>query len=360
MSFEKVLIAGEWREATHPSGSFTAVNPATGEKLPGQYPVSGIEDVELALKAGQEAIEELRNLPLENIAVFLETFAAKIEQHREELVEMAHLETGFPVEPRLRSVELPRTTNQLRQAAAAVRERSWTLPTIDTKNNIRSMFGPLGGPVVVFGPNNFPFAFNSVAGGDFVAAIAAGNPVIGKANTSHPGTTRLLGELAFEAVKESGLPLAMVQLLHRTDRASGLKLVSHPLVGATGFTGSRAAGLQLKEAADRTGKPIYLEMSSINPVFILSGALQERLNEVTAEFGTSCLSGTGQFCTNPGLVILLESEESEEFLVAVRQVFETTPAGVLLGQNSPGQLEEPGLQDHRHHLDHQQPAEDDQ
>lgn len=340
MSFEKVLIDGEWQEAAKSSGSFAAVNPATGENLPGQYPVSGMEDIERSLKAAHQASAELSRLPVENIAVFLETYATKIEEQRESLVELAHLETGFPVEPRLRSVELPRTTNQLRQAAAAVRERSWTLPTIDTKNNIRSMFGPLAGPVVVFGPNNFPFAFNSIAGGDFAAAIAAGNPVIAKANTSHPGTTSLFAELAFAAVKESGLPRSMVQLIYRTDRASGLKLVSHPLVGATGFTGSRAAGLQLKEAADRAGKPIYLEMSSINPVFILPGALQERMAEVTAEFGASCLSGTGQFCTNPGLVILLDTPESDAFLHSVSQVFETTPGGVLLGQNSPAQLEE--------------------
>jgi NADP-dependent aldehyde dehydrogenase len=316
------------------------MNPSTKEALPDQYPISGMNEIEQVLQAGRQAIIELRSIPVENIARFLELFADKIEARREELIELAWLETGYPKEPRLRSVELPRTTNQLRQGAAAVRERSWSMPTIDTKNNIRSMYRPLAGPVVVFGPNNFPFAFNSLAGGDFVAAIAAGNPVIGKANTSHPGTTRLFGELAFEAVRESELPRAMVQLLYRTDRESGLKLVSHPLVGATGFTGSRHAGLQLKEAADRAGKPIYLEMSSINPVFILPGALEERLEEVASEFGTSCLSGTGQFCTNPGLVIVLENARSEALLKQVSQHFQTTPSGVLLGEGSPGQLGE--------------------
>src|SRR5262249_25361132 len=157
------------------------------------------------------------------------------------------------------------------------------------------------------GPNNFPFAFNSVAGGDFVAAIAAGNPVIAKANTSHPGTSRLLAEAAFDAAKSSGLPPAMGQMLYRVSGENGLELVSHPKVSATAFTGSRHAGMKLKEAADRANKPIYLEMSSINPVFVLPGTLEERLEAMASEFVTSCLMGTGQFCTNPGLVVLLDS-----------------------------------------------------
>src|SRR5262249_46011145 len=128
-------------------------------------------------------------------ANFLETFAARIEAKKAAIVETANRESGLPVSPRLADNELPRTTSQLRQAAAPAREGAWALPTIDKPNNIRSMFGPIG-PVVVFGPNNFPLAFNSVAGGDFAAAIAAGNPVIAKANTSHPGTTLLLAKEA--------------------------------------------------------------------------------------------------------------------------------------------------------------------
>src|SRR4029079_4912395 len=129
------------------------------------------------------------------IADFLDTYAVLIEQNADSLCELAHQETALPIKPRLKDVELPRTANQLRQAAAAARDGSWSMPTIDTKLNIRSRFAAIG-PVIVFGPNNFPFAFNSAAGGDFAAAIAAGNPVIAKANTSHPGTTRLFAELA--------------------------------------------------------------------------------------------------------------------------------------------------------------------
>ena len=137
--------------------------------------------------------------------------------------------------------------------------------------------------MVVCGPNNFPLAFNGGSGGDFAAAIAAGNPVIAKAHTSHPTTSRLLAEEAFEAVKTVGLPESTVQLIYRMSHADGEYMVSHPTVGATGYTGARATGLVLKSAADRAGKPIYLELSSVNPVYILPGALRERAADLATE-----------------------------------------------------------------------------
>lgn len=331
MSFEPILIAGQWRQSQKATGSFSAFDPSTKTALPERYPVSGLEDVEQALQAAQEAVKALRSHHPEEIAHFLDLFADKIDAHADAFCALANLETALPIEPRLRSSELPRTTNQLRQAAAAARNRSWTNAMIDTRSNIRSMFGPLGGPVIVFGPNNFPFAFNSAAGGDFAAAIAAGNPVIAKANTSHPGTTKLFAELAIEAVLESGLPAGLVQLIYRTSRDVGLTLVSHPLAGATGFTGSRSAGLSLKEAADKAGKPIYLEMSSVNPIFVLPGALHERSSKVANELYNSCSLGAGQFCTNPGLTVVLQNGEGEAFLKEVRGLFEGKPAGILLG-----------------------------
>jgi NADP-dependent aldehyde dehydrogenase len=335
MTVQPVLIAGEWRPAQNPASIFQATNPATKSYLPDSYPASSLADVEAALQSGQEAVAALRGISPDKIADFLEQFAANIEARTEELVELANLETALPQEPRLRSGELPRTTNQLRQAAAAARDRSWCHATIDTGAGIRSKLGALGGPVVVFGPNNFPFAFNSAAGGDFAAAIAAGNPVIAKANTSHPGTTKIFAEAAFEAVQSSGLPVGMVQLLYRTPPDVGLQLVSHPLVGATGFTGSRWAGLKLKEAADKAGKPIYLEMSSVNPIFVLPGALRERSADVAQELYSSCSLGAGQFCTNPGLAVVPQGADGEAFLNAVKGLFEANPAGVLLGAGGP-------------------------
>ena len=239
------------------------------------------------------------------------------------------IETGLAKSPRLHDVELPRTSNQLRLAAAACRVGSWAQATIDTVAGIRSCYEPIG-PVCVFGPNNFPFAFGSLSGGDFAAAIAAGNPVIGKANSSHPETTRLFGEIALQATQSTGLPPATVQLIYRTNHADGERLVADSRIGATGYTGSRSAGLKLKAAADRAGKPIYLELSSVNPVVIMPGALAERPQEIVDEFVASALMGTGQFCTNPGLVVLEKSPESDAFIDVVVETFSATAAGTLL------------------------------
>ena len=327
-STRTVLIAGSWRDADH-SSTFHATDPNRNEPLPAEFPVSTWTDCDAALDAAADAARQLRNLSREKIADFLENFADRIEAAKEELVNTAFAETGLAKSPRLADVELPRTSNQLRTAAAACRTGSWALPTIDTALGIRSCYEAIG-PVCVFGPNNFPFAFGSVSGGDFAAAIAAGNPVIGKANSSHPDTTRLLAELAFEAVQHVGLPLATVQLVYRTSHQDGERLVADPRLGATGYTGSRSAGLKLKAAADRAGKPIYLELSSVNPVAITPSALAERSEQIIDEFVTSALMGTGQFCTNPGIVLLVKGPESDAFVAAVQDRFGSAPAGTLL------------------------------
>jgi alpha-ketoglutaric semialdehyde dehydrogenase len=327
----QVLVAGPWRES-QTSSFFQTENPSTGEWLPTSYPVSSREEVIAALRAGAAAAEELRDAEPEVVAKFLEACATGIEQRAAELVEMAHAETALPKTPRLKDVELPRTTNQLRQAARAARDGSWQRPVRDEAGKIYSVYAPLGGAVVVMGPNNFPFAFNAAAGGDFAAAIAARNPVIAKANTGHPGTTRLFAEIAFETARNCGLPESMIQLIYRTPREIGLELVAHPLIGATAFTGSREAGLQLKAAADRAGKPIYLEMSSINPVVVLEGALRERAEGIADGLFASCTTGAGQFCTKPGLILLPEGETGQRFTATSRQKFEAAAPGVLLGR----------------------------
>lgn len=331
MPTQPVLIDGQWRPA-RATGTFRADNPAVGEALPDEYPVSAWEDVDAALSAADRAMPVLRATEPARIAAFLTRFAERIEARADAIVTMANLETGLARAPRLADVELPRTTNQLRQAAQAATEGSWALPTIDTKLNIRSYYAPLG-PVWVFGPNNFPLAFNSVAGGDFAAAIATGNPVIAKANTSHPGTSRLLAEEAIGAANETGMPSGLVQLLYRTGHADGERLVADPRTGATAYTGSRSAGLKLKASADAAGKPIYVELSSVNPVVILPGALAERGDKIAEEFTGSCLLGTGQFCTNPGLVVLLASEAAESFIGSVKQRFEAAAVTPLLSSS---------------------------
>lgn len=334
---QPVLLAGRWQPA-QASGVFQAENPATKEPLADHYPISIWADCDLALNAAVNAADVLRTLPPETIARFLERYAERIEKRATEICQTAHLETGYPLSPRLADAELPRTMGQLRQAAAAAREGSWCTATIDTKAKIRSCFLPLG-PVCVFGPNNFPLAFGSISGGDFATAIAAGNPVIAKAHTSHPGTTRLFAEEAQQAADECGLPAGTVQLIYRLSHADGERLVADERVGATGYTGSRAAGLKLKAAADATGKPIYLELSSINPVVVLPGALKERADKIADEFTTSCLMGTGQMCTNPGLLLLLAGESTDRFIDSISKRFEQAAPGVLLSKGVAQSLE---------------------
>lgn len=323
-----VLINGEW-VASAGTKTFQAANPTTEEMLPGEFPVSPWSEIDAVLETASTTSRELRGTSGEKFAAFLETYADEIEKRTDALVAAAHAETGLPVSPRLKDGELPRTTNQLRQAAAAARTSSWASPTIDTATGIRSILGPIG-PVVVFGPNNFPFAFNGIAGGDFAAAIAAGNPVVAKGHSCHPETTRLFAEAALAAITATGMPKGLVQLVYRTSHEDGYKLVSDSRIGAVGYTGARHTGLKLKEAADAAGKPIYLELSSINPVFILDGALAERGDTLADEFTGSCLMGTGQFCTNPGLVIVPAGEAGEAFIRSVTEKFSGAPVGTLL------------------------------
>ncbi len=330
MSAQPILINGQWCQ-TDATSTFRAENPATCKPLSDEYPVSSWKDCDAALDAATAAFEEMRGMPADAIADFLEEYASRIEARKDDLVEIGNAETALPVSPRLADIELPRTTGQLRQAAAAAREGSWTMPTIDTATGIRSCHAAIG-PVCVFGPNNFPFAFGSISGGDFAAAIAAGNPVIAKANSSHPGTTRIFAEEAEAARQATGMPPGTVQLIYRTSHPDGERLVSDPRTGATGYTGSRSAGLKLKAAADAAGKPIYLELSSVNPVVILPGALRERGEEIAGDFTTSCLMGTGQFCTNPGLVVLQKGEPTEAFIKTLSENFQQAPVGTLLSR----------------------------
>ena len=182
-----VLIDGRWRAAAA-VGRFRAFDPATGEAFGESFPISGPEDVEAALAAASRAAPALSAADPEAIARFLEAYAAGIETSAEALTAIAHRETALPAPTRLRAIELPRTVLQLRKAAEAVRARSWTLPTIDTAAGLRSRLGPLGKPVLVFGPNNFPLAYHGIAGSDFASAIAARNPVIATGHPNHPGT----------------------------------------------------------------------------------------------------------------------------------------------------------------------------
>lgn len=326
---QPVLVAGGWRESVDPAGSFQACDPATGEIIGESWPVSSGGEVKQAVEAACAVAEEFSATDPARIAGFLDAYAAGIEQQADELVALAHSETALPASPRLRDVELPRTTGQLRQAARAVRESSWTHPVIDTATGLRAAHGPQGKPVVVFGPNNFPFAFNAIAGSDFASAIAARNPVIAKVHPLHPGTSQLLGQIAHEALLAAGLPAAAIQMLYRVRPEDAGMLVGQAAIGGVGFTGGRSGGLALKALADAAGVPFYAEMSSINPVFLLDGALAERGEALAQEFFTSCTMGSGQFCTNPGVLVVSRSADGDRFVAAAAEKFDAAAAQVL-------------------------------
>lgn len=329
-ALEHVLVGGHWTASIDPQGSFRAEDPTQAEAIGPSFPVSGAADVEAAVAAATAVAIELAAAPAARIAAFLDAYAAAIEADADTLVALAHAETALPTEPRLRSVELPRASGQLRLAATAARHYAWTDPVIDTTAGLRAHRAPLGKPVLIFGPNNFPFAFNAMAGSDFASAIAARNPVIAKAHPSHPATSQRLAQLAHQALLASGLPAAAVQMLYHFDQALGLSLAGDARLGAIGFTGSRAGGLALKAAADKAGVPIYAEMSSINPVFVLPGALTERGPALAQEFFNSCVMGSGQFCTNPGIVIVPCGTDGDAFTAAALKHFsEATPRVVF-------------------------------
>lgn len=339
-SVEPLLIAGGFRQSPAGTPTFCAVNPQTREPLAPRFPVSDSATVREMLQAAAQAAPVLRECSVESVAKCLELCADYLEARAEPLVHWANLETALPREPRLSKVELPRTASQLRAAAQATRERTFCQPVIDTQNNLRTFHAPLGAPVVCFGPNNFPFAFNAVLGGDFASALAAQCPVIAKAHPAHPKTSQLLAEVAFDAIVAAGLPPQTLQLVYDLPRQVGLEMVEAPEVGAVAFTGSRRAGLALKAAADAAGKPIYLEMSSINPVFYLPGALRERGAELAVELFGSCTLGVGQFCTNPGISVVLDRPETEAWLGELVRKFREAAPGVLLSVDAPEQLQQ--------------------
>jgi len=324
-----ILIAGSWRPASA-AGTYRAFDPATGREREDLWPVSDWSDVHRALDAATAAARDLAGLPGSRLAEFLERYAARLESRAAELVAVAHAETGLPVKPRLADVEMPRTLDQLRQAAASAREGTWRMAMIDRATNIRAAAFGLG-PVVVFPPANFPFAYGAVTGGDFAAAIAAGNPVIAKAHPGHPSVSRLAAEEARAALEDTGLPAATVQLLHGIEPADGERLVADSRVGATGFTGSQIAGEKLFRAATAAGRVIWVEMGSVNPVVLLPGALAERGATIADELTASVTGSAGQFCTKPGVVFLVADEAGRSFIRTLAGKFSAIGPQVLLG-----------------------------
>jgi alpha-ketoglutaric semialdehyde dehydrogenase len=325
-----ILFGSNWTDEPSFADTIKPVNPADGIALRDSYPVSTSDTLSRMASHAKKAAEELNQTPPDQIAMFLDTHAGLIDERRASIADIAHAETGLPRSPRLVQVEMDRTIDQLRQTAECVRSRDWVCARIDTTHNLRSMYEPLGGGVLTIGPNNFPLAYNGIAGGDFAAAIAARNPVIAKAHPLHPGTSRQLAQCAHDAATTTNLPQGSVQLFYHCSPEDGLDLIRNPSISAVGFTGSRRAGLALKQAADETGKPIYLELSSINPMFLMDQAVRQRGLDIADQIAESMLAASGQQCTCPGLIVVRAGEDAEAFVDRLRTRLDAAEPQVML------------------------------
>jgi alpha-ketoglutaric semialdehyde dehydrogenase len=320
--------------------TFRAFDPATGEPLEPEFRDAASGEIDRVVQAAAGAARAVAALPALARAAFLEAVGDEIERAGEELLDRVHRETGLPA-ARLLS-ERGRTIGQLRLFAATVREGSWVDARIDRampdrqplpRPDLRRMLVPLG-PEAVFGASNFPLAF-SVAGGDTASAWAAGCPVIVKAHPAHPGTSELVAKAIRRAIESTGVPAGIFGMVQGAAHEVGLRLVQHPEIRAVGFTGSLRGGRALCDAAAARPAPIpvYAEMGSVNPVFVLPRALATRGEEIARGLAASMNLGAGQFCTSPGLAVIGPSSSpapADAFLETLRAAVGAAPSAVMV------------------------------
>jgi NADP-dependent aldehyde dehydrogenase len=331
----EMLIGGRAVRGTE--GTLHAVNPATGAELEPAFGGGTAQDVDAACSLAEAAFNPYRAVSLEKRAQFLETIAQGILDVGDALVERVMAESGLP-RGRVEG-ERGRTVGQLRLFASLAREGRWLNAVVDRAMPERKpmpradlRLQKIGvGPVAVFGASNFPLAF-SVAGGDTAAALAAGCPVVAKSHSSHLGTSELVGRVVQQAVAECGLPEGVFSLLVGSGASVGEELVKHPAIQAVGFTGSRKVGRHLVAlaAAREVPIPVYAEMSSINPVFLLPGALAERAEKIAQGLVDSVTLGTGQFCTKPGIVMGVAGTDFDRFRATVQASVEAKASTTML------------------------------
>ncbi len=325
----KNLIAGA--EVPSNAGTFAA-----GSGL-GPVEEASAEHIGAALEAADRAFEQYRTVPADQRAALLEQIAVEIEGLGEELLAVAHAETALPVAERLIG-ERGRTLKQLRLFASLAREGSWVDARIDRANpdqkpprpDIRRMLVPIG-PVAVFSASNFPLAF-SVAGTDTASALAAGCPVVVKGHPAHPATSELTARAIIQAIEKTGLPAGVFSLLQSTRNDIAVALVRHRLTRAVAFTGSLTAGRALFDAGASRPEPIpvYAEMGSVNPVFVLPGALGERAETIAAGLAQSVTLGVGQFCTCPGIAAGIAGADFDRFVARLEELIANAGPGTML------------------------------
>ena len=327
----KHLIAGSWVGGTETFRS----SPATGEAM--AFAEASAAEVATACAAAEDAFAAYGATSREERALFLERIAAEIEARGDALTKTAMAETGLPA-ARLEG-ERGRTTGQLRLFASHIRDGAYLDRRVDPalpdrtplpRPDIRLMQRPVG-PIAVFGASNFPLAF-SVAGGDTASALAAGCPVVVKGHPAHPGTCEIVAQAIAAAVSAQGLPDGVFNMVQGAGHGTGAALVSDPAIRAVGFTGSLAGGRALFDICARRDDPIpfFGELGSVNPMFVLPAALAQRATQIGEGWSGSLVMGAGQFCTNPGIAIVIEGPAADAFEQAAAEALRKVAAQTML------------------------------
>jgi alpha-ketoglutaric semialdehyde dehydrogenase len=317
--------------------TYKTINPQLNIENPWTFTEATADEIEQAVTLANDAFKIYKNYSAQKKADFLNAIAEEILALGDELLDVYCTESGFP---RGRAEgERGRTIFQLRSFANMLTEGSWLEATIDTavpdrlplpKDDLRKMLVPLG-PVVVFGSSNFPFAF-STAGGDTASALAAGCPVIVKSHSMHIGTGEMVASAVIKAAKKHNMPEGVFSNLIGSGVTLGTSLVKHPLVKAVGFTGSINGGRALFNLASQRPEPIpvFAEMGSINPVVVLPEALEKNSAKWASAYANSITLGTGQFCTNPGLLIGVKGKNLNQFIDQLSEEIEKIAPSCML------------------------------
>jgi alpha-ketoglutaric semialdehyde dehydrogenase len=320
--------------------TYKTINPETNTENETVFYEATQDEIAQAVHLAEEAFKIYATIEDVKKADFLDTIAEEIETLGEDLLTTYIQESGLPAGRA--NGERARTTGQLRAFATMLREGSWIEAIINKtegKPDIRRMQIPLG-PVVVFGASNFPLAF-STAGGDTASALAAGCPVVVKSHPLHAGTGELVASAIIKAAQKTGMPNGVFSNLNSSGISVGIALTEHPSIKAVGFTGSIKGGTALcKIAANRPIPiPVYAEMGSINPVLVLPSVLKTESQKWAQNYAGSIVAGTGQFCTNPGLILGINSAELNNFITILALEIDKIEPTCMLHPNIKKQYE---------------------
>ena len=317
--------------------TFKTFNPQLNVENENTFSEATADEIDKAVSLATKAFQEFSKISGVKRATFLNAIADEILNLGDELINTYCSETGLPA-GRAQG-ERGRTIGQLRSFATLLEEGSWVDASIDTeqpnrapipKPDLRKMLTALG-PVVVFGASNFPLAY-STAGGDTAAAFAAGCPVLVKSHPMHAGTGELVASAIIKAAEKTGMPNGVFSNLNSSGIQVGTQLVSHDGVKAVGFTGSIRGGRALYDLASKRKEPIpvFAEMGSVNPVIILPNALNNRADDLAKTYAGSITLGTGQFCTNPGLILGIKGDDLTQFISELAaQIVQVDPMCML-------------------------------